>query len=360
MSEISTEPGVRIEQGEVIGLSGNTGNSTGPHIHFELRQKERGLPYSSFSPNDPADAGNYLDPTCLFRGPDGCSFPSDGSLTYSPGLEGGVIDYCTIDFEYNEEIESSLITDGNGFMFSDGDTYAARVNNMCGFDFDSTEYTQDKACRIARHYGCISDNVLLNRGTLTIDQVRQRQLDRAQNIKDIFTFVQAEELRALYSCIWFAESGSGFGTSRRLLLNCGVYCGDTEPLNFRGYLGCAARQRFPGGEPANHCILSSKEQCQFDPSQPGVYMEQCYGPSSDDNYGFADKVARCMDTVIGFDRIDENGDPVSASSQCNLFPYEQNPYGWLPYANVDEDSLPTCVEQGDIEEVNQIYSICQN
>jgi murein DD-endopeptidase MepM/ murein hydrolase activator NlpD len=43
LSRISVMPGQRVLEGQLLGLVGSTGRSTGPHLHYELRQNGRAV-----------------------------------------------------------------------------------------------------------------------------------------------------------------------------------------------------------------------------------------------------------------------------------------------------------------------------
>lgn len=54
LSKINVQPNQRIEAGDILGLGGSTGNSTGPHLHFECR-----FLYQTFDPEWILDFDNY-------------------------------------------------------------------------------------------------------------------------------------------------------------------------------------------------------------------------------------------------------------------------------------------------------------
>jgi murein DD-endopeptidase MepM/ murein hydrolase activator NlpD len=48
LSEVPVTVGQTVNKGDVIGLSGSTGNSTGPHVHYEVRVNNANVDPSTF------------------------------------------------------------------------------------------------------------------------------------------------------------------------------------------------------------------------------------------------------------------------------------------------------------------------
>ena len=41
LSKVLVKPGQKVKKGDVIGISGNTGRSTGEHLHYEVQKRAR-------------------------------------------------------------------------------------------------------------------------------------------------------------------------------------------------------------------------------------------------------------------------------------------------------------------------------
>ena len=56
LTKSNVQPGAAIKKGDLIGYTGNTGNSTGAHLHFETRSGN--IRWSLSKPVDPKDILN--------------------------------------------------------------------------------------------------------------------------------------------------------------------------------------------------------------------------------------------------------------------------------------------------------------
>jgi murein DD-endopeptidase MepM/ murein hydrolase activator NlpD len=52
LNKVRVKPGQMVKKGDIVGESGNTGNSSGPHLHFEMRDNIRWSAGKDIDPKD--------------------------------------------------------------------------------------------------------------------------------------------------------------------------------------------------------------------------------------------------------------------------------------------------------------------
>jgi hypothetical protein len=99
MNKVQVGVGERVETGDIIGISGNTGNTTGPHLHFAVKENGEFIDPSNFAdslvmPN----SGIYINP--LPKGGISEWFKNRGSVNNYEGAPktSAVMDWLTGEF----------------------------------------------------------------------------------------------------------------------------------------------------------------------------------------------------------------------------------------------------------------------
>ena len=65
LSKILIRSGMKVDAGQLIGLSGQTGLATGPHLHFELYRHNNPIDPEQYFQNQPATASGDHQPWAL-------------------------------------------------------------------------------------------------------------------------------------------------------------------------------------------------------------------------------------------------------------------------------------------------------
>ncbi len=93
LSRMNVSLGETVREGQLIGYSGNTGNTTGPHLHFEVRRCGKAVdPEEFFHPQPSLEEGErrVSVPLLYVRSGPGTEYPIVDSLRQGANVSGEV------------------------------------------------------------------------------------------------------------------------------------------------------------------------------------------------------------------------------------------------------------------------------
>jgi murein DD-endopeptidase MepM/ murein hydrolase activator NlpD len=134
LSQVWVTPGQAVSRGQQIGVSGNTGNSTGPHLHFGLYQTN---PWTAIDPWGwtgptpdpwPSDSGNYW----LTGNPHNPVPSAPAIVTAAPGIGRAWVSWNPPNFDGGSPLTSYTVVSSPGHVTATvgGGANSAVVNGL--------------------------------------------------------------------------------------------------------------------------------------------------------------------------------------------------------------------------------------
>ena len=104
MSKILVSPGQRVKKGDVIGIEGSTGHSTGLHVHYEIRRTTDNATFLNASELSgiPNQLGTYAE-----NAPDASLEEAKKTVQGKAGLSDITMNYLT-DYKFGQELIRKL------------------------------------------------------------------------------------------------------------------------------------------------------------------------------------------------------------------------------------------------------------